>query len=223
LENGEKTVGHALQNYLKRSSVRVEDYVVSVSIDGKEVGIIPGGDELTDVFGKLYSGNYRSPEQWIRKFIEDSKIIEMWDFIILDTVPFYERRYTISAFSAADNVVIVTHPYGAEPHRVKRMYNKLKTGGIDVEKKARLLINKAGKGEEGKQPEEKFKDCNIPRFNSVIPDSVYLGRVERQKNKQGMREVKTEYGRLDKHQRDKIENFYKEVKEWLGIAIIEYH
>ena len=39
--------------------------------------------------------------------------------------------------------LFVTHPYGAEPFRVKRMYNKLAemvTTGIDI--KARVLINR---------------------------------------------------------------------------------
>jgi chromosome partitioning protein len=98
-----------------------------------------------------------------------------WDVVILDTLPFYERRYTLTAFYAADKIIVVTHPYGAEPFRVKRMYNKLTemvTTGIDI--KAKVLINRVDN--RTKEAREAFKivekSLNLPRFQTIISQRV---------------------------------------------------
>jgi chromosome partitioning protein len=128
-------------------------------------------------------------------------------------LPFYERRYTLTAFYAADKIIVVTHPYGAEPFRVKRMYNKLAemvTAGIDI--KAKVLINRVdSRTTEGR---EAFKiverSLNLPRFQTIISQRVVYSRVP------AMSYLKEEDARRE------VESLYREVKEWLDIELTLY-
>ncbi|MFN3804841.1 MAG: ParA family protein [Pyrobaculum sp.] len=217
LEDGKKTVGDILQSLIKGEHVDLRNFIISIYIDGREVELIPGGDEIADVMVKIWGGSYLEPAKRIRKFVENFR--KGWDFIVLDTVPFYEPRYTLASLAAADKVIIVTQPYGAEPYRLRRMYEKL-VRGVEgdrdkVRSKTRLLINKVEKTtNEGRKPEllnEKF-NVDIPRFDVVIPKSVALTRI----TAEGKR-VTTGYKALS----DVLEEFYKEVVEWVGEPVVE--
>jgi ATPases involved in chromosome partitioning len=143
LEEKKKTVGDALLKFLRGDVVELSDYVTTARLGTYKVDIVPSGDSLSDAMGiAWFSGSRPSPERLLRQFLEKSNATK-WEVVILDTLPFYEHRYTLTAFYAADKIIIVTHPYGAEPFRVKRMYNKLTeiiNYGIDI--KAKILINK---------------------------------------------------------------------------------
>lgn len=89
-------------------------------------------------------------------------------------------KNVLASFSAADKVIIVTQPYGAEPYRVRKMYEELTKGGDrdKVRSKTHLLVNKVERNtDEVKQLDERF-GFDIPKFNVVIPKGVGLTRIK---------------------------------------------
>ncbi|AKT35392.1 ATPase involved in chromosome partitioning [Pyrobaculum sp. WP30] len=213
LEEKRRTVGDALLKFLRGESVELVDYVTATKLGIYRVDLVPSGDSLSDAMGLAwFSGNRPSPERLLRLFLEKSGT-SGWDVVILDTLPFYERRYTLTAFYAADKIIVVTHPYGAEPFRVKRMYNKLAemvTTGIDI--KARVLINRVdSRTTEGR---EAFKiverSLNLPRFQTIISQRVAYSRVP------AMGYLKEDDARKE------VESLYREIKEWLNVELSLY-
>lgn len=212
LEEERRTVGDALFKFIKGDSVNISDYVVEVRLGEHPAHLAPSGDFLSDAMGLLwFSGNRPSPEQMLRRFLEEAGV-GAWDVVLLDTLPFYERRYTLSAFYAADKIILVTHPYGAEAVRVKRMYKKLAElvhDGADI--KVKVLINRVDVStKEAKQAFEIVKKIDLPRFHTVIHQRVAYTRVPQM-----------EYVR-DKKAREELDALFREVKEWLNVELSLY-
>jgi chromosome partitioning protein len=213
LEEERRTVGDALLRFMRGEVVDLGDYVVPAKLGAFRVDVVPSGDSLSDAMGLAwFSGSRPSPERLLGQFLERSGV-SRWDVVLLDTLPFYERRYTLSAFYAADKVIVVTHPYGAEPVRVRRMYGKLMEvveSGIDI--KARVLINRVDRST--REGREAFsiveRSLNLPRFQTVLHMRVDYTRVPEmryEKNRDARREV---------------ESLYREVKEWLSVELSIY-
>ncbi len=213
LEARGMTVGDALLKFMRGEVVNLGDYVVSARLGAFQVDVVPSGDSLSDAMGMAwFSGNRPSPERLLRHFLDKSGA-DRWDVVLLDTLPFYERRYTLTAFYAADKIIIVTHPYGAEPIRVKRMYGKLMEvveRGIDI--KARVLINKVDNST--REGREAFKiverSLNLPRFQTILSLRVDYTRVPQMKYVE------------NKKAREEVEALYREVKEWLSVELAIY-
>jgi chromosome partitioning protein len=213
LEEKRRTVGDALLRFLRGEDIELADYAVTAKLGIYKVDLVPSGDSLSDAMGLAwYSGSRPSPERLLRQFLERSGAAS-WDVVVLDTLPFYERRYTLTAIYAADKIIVVTHPYGAEPFRVRRMYNKIAEiveTGADL--KAKVLINKVdGSTKEGR---EAFKiverSLNLPRFQTIINQRVAYSRVPAM-------------GYLDDRKaREEVESLHREVKEWLSVELNVY-
>jgi chromosome partitioning protein len=215
LEGKGRTIGDAFLRFLKGGSVEISDYVVQANLGEFTVDVVPSGDSLSDAMGLLwFSGSYPSPEQKVREFLERSDA-QRWDVILLDTIPFYERRYTLTSLYTADKVVIVTHPYGTEPQRVKRMYSKLAQivrSGIDI--KARVLVNKVDiRTEEGKKALERIDaTLNLPRFNTVIHGRVCYTRVLEMECFRGR-------NKSEREAVSELKSFFGELKDWLSVQL----
>ena len=217
LEGRGRTVGDALLRFLRGNSVEVSDYVVQAKLGEFAVDIMPSGDLLSDAMGSLwYSGNYPSPELRVREFLERSGA-HRWDVILLDTIPFYERRYTLTALYTADKVIIVTHPYGSEPQRVKRMYSKLAQAvrsGIDI--KARVLVNRARVGTaEAEHAMERVAALDVPKFSTVIHERVCYSGIPQMECFTGRGKNKVK----DKNAIGEIEKLFAELKDWLSVQL----
>ncbi len=213
MEDKGRTIGDALLRYVKGDRVDLSDYLVEARLGGLRVDAIPGGDSLSDAMGRIwYSGDRPSPELTLRRFLEAAGA-SRWDVVIVDTLPFYERRYTLTAVYTADKIVVVTHPYGPEPLRVKRMYGKLAevvSAGVDL--KAKVLINKVDvRTKEGKEAYKIVeRSLNIPRFQTIVTSRVSYTRVP-----------EMEYLK-DKDARREMESLFKEIKDWLSVELAVY-
>ena len=213
MEDKGRTIGDALLRYVKGERVDLSEYLVEARLGGFRVDVIPGGDALSDAMGRIwYSGDRPSPELTLRRFLEAAGA-SRWDFVIVDTLPFYERRYTLTAMYTADKIVVVTHPYGSEPLRVKRMYGKLAevvNAGVDL--KARVLINKVDvRTREGKEAYKIVeRSLNIPRFQTIVTLRVSYTRVP-----------EMEYLR-DKDAKKEMESLFREIKDWLSVELAVY-
>ncbi|MFN3805405.1 MAG: ParA family protein [Pyrobaculum sp.] len=147
LERSERTIGHAMGRWLKLvergedvRSLNIDEYIETVEMEGKAVSFLPGGDEFSNFMNDAMEKGLQ--REAIRKFLEDTGIVKRYSYVILDTVSFCEKFYTLAAFYASDKVIIVTHPYSPEPARVKRMFRKLKAV-LELKGEASLLSQKA--------------------------------------------------------------------------------
>ncbi|MGC8973874.1 MAG: ParA family protein [Thermoproteus sp.] len=213
LEAEGRTVGDALLRFMKGQEVDLADYVVAVNVGRYRAGLVPGGDSLSDAMGiAWFSGSRPSPERIVKDFLERSGA-GRWGVVLLDTLPFYERRYTLTAAYTADKIVVVTHPYGSEPARVRRMYGKLaEVAEAAVDIKARVLINKVDvRTKEGREAYKIVeRTLNLPRFQTAVANRVAYTRVP------AMEYVK------DKDARKELDSLYREFKEWLSVELSVY-
>jgi len=208
MERKKRTIGDALMKFLQGEDVELTEYVQTTSLDKFNVDIVPSGDALSDAIGiAWYSAKRPSPERLVRQFLEKSGI-SGWDIVILDTIPFYERHYTLTSFYAADNVIFVTHPYKPEPFRTKRMFDKLKeVMDVNIDTKARVLVNRVEAGtSEGRDAFKIIEETlsSLPHFQTIIHKRVAYSRVP-------------QMGYLkDKDAKEEMEKLYNEIKDWLN-------
>ena len=222
-ENSGKTIGDLLEAYVKRRSINPQDYIKEVSMgyrdDLKKVYIIPSGDALSDAMNSVwYSGNFPNPVGEVKKFI--SQISPKFDFIIMDTIPFYERRYTITAVDVSNYVILVTTPYGGDPYRVGRVFRKLREsyGELfnDILGKVRVLVNKVSHTREERAIDEMLEQSGVDRglrFRTIIHNYVEYSRIE-------SREGRVELRCLGNRKcRDEVRKLYEEINDWLKISV----
>lgn len=217
LGNKRRTLGDALEEFLKGEAVELSKYVERVTISSDKCGdrsldLIPSGDALSDAMGLAwFSGNRPSPENLLKNFLEKSGALERYEVVVLDTIPFYERRYTLTALQAADKAIAVTHPYGVEPARSRRMFLKLREiYGEALDMKIRVLINKVdSRTREGREAFKMVEEAlaGLPKFQTTISNLISYTRIR-----------KMEFCK-DKKARGEIDGLYKELLQWLGASI----
>ncbi|MFB6490566.1 MAG: ParA family protein [Thermoproteus sp. AZ2] len=212
-----RTLGDALEEFLKGERVEPGKYVERVAISNEKCGdrsldLIPSGDALSDAMGLAwFSGSRPSPENLLKDFLEKSGVSGRYEVVILDTIPFYERRYTLTALQAADKAIAVTHPYGVEPARSRRMFLKLKEiYGDALDIKIRVLINKVDvRTKEGREAFKTIEEAlaGLPKFQTTISNLISYTRIK-----------KMEFCK-DKKARKEIDELYEELMQWLGASI----
>ncbi|MEM0010050.1 MAG: AAA family ATPase, partial [Thermofilum sp.] len=102
---------------------KISDYVTPVKHGGVELNILPPGEDLEQIVEELWNTGRPGPE--FRELLEKSGAYNLYDFIIIDSAPFFDVRYTVLSIYAATRYVVVLRPSIVDSRRTARMLRRL--------------------------------------------------------------------------------------------------
>jgi len=152
--------------------------------------------------------------------LEALDVRKKYDCTIIDTIPFYDRKYAIMVLYGVDKCIVPLRPSIIDVYRTEMMLNELpKITNMRKEEllsKVGLVFNMVRRG--SKQERyiwtylEFFKDRvspNLKVFSSFIPLKVSFGRIGTEEEiPEDRQDVKQEFS-----------NFLREFAEWSGLGL----
>ena len=118
------TLVNLFRDYSKGLITRkISDYVTPVKHEGVELNILPPGEDLEQIVEELWNTGRPGPE--FREVLEKSGAYNLYDFIIIDSAPFFDVRYTVLSIYAATRYVVVLRPSIVDSRRTARMLRRL--------------------------------------------------------------------------------------------------
>ncbi|MEM1509207.1 MAG: ParA family protein [Thermofilaceae archaeon] len=110
-------------DYKKGLGKRANEYSRPIKHGGHELNIIVPGEELDLVAAELW--RYGTPGPDFRKALQNTGIFKLYDYVIFDSAPFFDIRYTVLSLFSASKHVIVLRPSPVDFRRTARMLKRI--------------------------------------------------------------------------------------------------
>ena len=106
------------------ASANIEDFVTKVKHGGEYwLNILVPGEELDRMVDELWRPGNPGPS--FRRLMERSGVYARYDYVIFDSAPFFDMRYTVLSLYAASRYVVVLRPSLVDFRRTTRMLRRL--------------------------------------------------------------------------------------------------
>ncbi|MEM2597797.1 MAG: ParA family protein [Thermofilum sp.] len=106
------------------ASANIEDFVTKVKHGGEYwLNILVPGEELDRMVDELWRPGNPGPS--FRRLMERSGVYARYDYVIFDSAPFFDARYTVLSLYAASRYVVVLRPSLVDFRRTTRMLGRL--------------------------------------------------------------------------------------------------
>ncbi len=129
LERRGKTITVLIQKVVKKGErVDLRDYIVSrkfPSSNDPEIDALIPDINLTTEIDTLWYGAKARREMMLRRLLEGAEIIDEYDYVVVDTIPFFDKKYAIMLMYAADFCVIPLRPTIIDVYRTDNMLSQL--------------------------------------------------------------------------------------------------
>jgi len=121
----------------KVKNVRVEDYV---SYPGRyaealsNVAVLPPGeDDRGDLRSRVEDWFKYGDREALVHLLERAGALSQYDYVVIDTAPFFDVKYTVAAVVASKRVVVPLRPTITDITRTKRMVSALRSHNLDID------------------------------------------------------------------------------------------
>jgi len=147
-EHKGKTLADALEKlYEKSAGYDVEDFIKKdVDFYDVKLDIVPSSPKLSEVLGTRWYSYGASAEEPLSSFVKALGKKGIYQLAIIDSIPFYEIRYSRMACLSSEFRIIVTTPRSIDIWRTNYMIEKFKSMGIvdedELAGRFRILMNK---------------------------------------------------------------------------------
>lgn len=123
IENG-KTFSTLIKRYLEKSKIEFDRTKITTNIGDKYIDLLIPGEDFIDYIGKIWE----TPSAGLRFRKMFNYIIPQhrYDYIIVDTAPFFDPRYTSLAIYFADTFIVPLRPSLIDLKRTHRMIDKIR-------------------------------------------------------------------------------------------------
>ncbi len=217
------TLPNIFTKIIEGERVCLKDYLVSWAFPSDkdlELDIITSDLSLTRVVDSFWYGSMERKKLILKDLLEALDVRKKYDCTIIDTIPFYDRKYAIMVLYGVDKCIVPLRPSIIDVYRTEMMLNELpKITNMRKEEllsKVGLVFNMVRRG--SKQERyiwtylEFFKDRvspNLKVFSSFIPLKVSFGRIGTEEEiPEDRQDVKQEFS-----------NFLREFAEWSGLGL----
>jgi len=168
------------------------DYVVQYRHNsGSIFNLIISTEKLSEVIDTIWYGSEAGREFLLREIIDKLGILEDWDLIILDTIPFYEPKYSILTYMVSDLCIVPLRPTTIDVVRTINMLNTLKRklrrmirSEEELMRRFAIVFNMVytGRRSERRIPDYKMRLLNeisqhLYIFRNYIPDREAFKRI----------------------------------------------
>ena len=214
-----RTLASLLEAFLRGEKVDVRDAVAEVKFKDVELDLVIPGDRLADVVESIRYGtsamlDWHEALDWclLRSGARDA-----YDVVVIDTIPFYDPKYTVVAIQASDRCVVPVRPTRLCVHRTLRMLRRLPRimkREEELYEMMGVIFNMVDERSHLKRLSEyrgmlSHVSERLKVFDSYVKKAVALSRIGTEEEAAGSR---SDVKRVE----EVIRKFYGEFKGWLG-------
>lgn len=131
-----KTLYHMDLDFDRGTRVEVEKYVTRPGPAARAISNVallpPGEDDEGDLAARVENWFLFGDRERLARLLKESQALERYSYVVIDTAPFFDVRYTVAAVAAADVAVITLRPTLTEITRTIRMLRRLRSAGIEM-------------------------------------------------------------------------------------------
>ena len=185
VRNG-KTIDRLIKKFHEgEEDVDYRDYVTECRYHGIFFNLIISTERLSEVIDTIWYGSEAGREYLLRDVIENLGLLNDWDLVILDTIPFYEPKYSILTYMASDLCIVPLRPSIIDVTRTINMLNTLKRKIRRIIRDERELMSRfgivfnlvwKGRRSERKIPEYKNRISNETSPHAYLFEKYILDR-----------------------------------------------
>lgn len=149
--NSKRTLMEMYDEYRKGNNINIMDYTVSI-LHIKEywnlkinvldeflrIKILPPGEELDRL---VYDLSSSLDSSLLLKMLQSAGLESNFNYVIIDTAPFFDKRYTFMAIHVADAFVVPLKPTVVDLRRNIRMMKEVRRILGDTKNKAYFVFN----------------------------------------------------------------------------------
>jgi len=121
----------------KVKNVRVEDYVSHPGRFAEALSNVavlpPGEDDGGDLRARIEDWFKYGDREALVHLLERAGALSQYDYVIIDTAPFFDVKYTVAAAVASKRVVVPLRPTVTDITRTKRMVSALRSHNLDID------------------------------------------------------------------------------------------
>ena len=173
-----RTISTVIERIGRREEVRPGDFIEQGLVGGVYLDVIASDSRLAEVIDHIWHGPRAAREYLSRNVLRDSGLIERYDFVILDTIPFYDKKYTILTIHASDRYVIPLRPTIVDTYRTSVMLRELPMIASMEDKviygKTSLVFNMVKEGSRQTDEISKYGELFLEKFPGVRVFKNYL-------------------------------------------------
>jgi len=217
LERRKKTLSSAIDELLEKKTIdEIEKYLHMSKFYDSEIDVVVPDMRFPDTIDRVWYGPRARREYILKDLLDSLKVRENYDITIVDTIPFFDKKYTTITIYASDAYLIPLRPTLIDVYRTTRMLKELpQLTGIDENKlysKIGLIFNMVATSKQRRMIEA-YRDIlarkispHIYVFNNYLPNRVSFSRIGTEEaTRQDIRIVEEVFGK-----------FLEEFKEWFS-------
>jgi len=171
--------------------------------------------KFTNIVDSLWVNRARR-EMMLRDVLEELDVREKYDLTIIDTIPFFDRKYSILLTYAVDRMIVPLRPAIIDVYRTQTMLRELPRATAlkdeEIYGKIGILFNMVRANTKQARNIGTYTDlirrkvyAELKVFETVIPYYVSFSRIGTEEEQSGDREKV----------RKSVEALFKEVSEWI--------
>jgi len=204
----------------EKEEVDLRDYVISRPFpSGRdlELDVVISDMDLVRIVDSYWFGSHARREYMLSNLLGGLGVRSAYDCTLLDTIPFYDRKYAVLAVYAADRCVVPLRPSIIDAYRTGMMLRELPeiTGirGEELFPRIGLVFNMVRRGTKQERFIERYVElfrekisARLYIFSSTIPYRISFSRLGTEEEQSRDREdVNREFS-----------PFFEEFCEWAG-------
>jgi chromosome partitioning protein len=173
--------GRTISNLVKElmeGRGRYKEYIAEGRVGELNLHILPSDSRLSDVIDSLWFGPRAKRELILSTLVRDSGLADEYDFVILDTIPFYDRKYTTLTMYASDIYLVPLRPTIMDSYRTRSMLKELpKIASMEeksIYKKTKLVFNMFKPKTRQEDTISAYKDLFLKEFPGIYVFDNYL-------------------------------------------------
>jgi len=220
-EDKGRTLSRVFTKVIKEEApVDLADYVIGRPFPSRqdlEIDALVPDLELIDLINSLWFGSRVRREYMLGDVLEALRAREKYDLTVVDTIPFYDMKYTVLTLMASDMCLVPLRPTLIDTYRTGMMLRQLpKVTGLDERElypKLGLVFNMV-KTSRQERSLERYRaylldnsDSRVKIFESHLPHKIGFSRIGTAEEGRGDRESVKEA----------FSPFFEELASWLGI------
>ncbi len=221
-EKRELTLSHIFRRVMEdKQHISLEDYLVSKAFppgEDLELDILTSDLNLTKVVDSLWFSQRARGEILLKELLDVLGVRKGYECTIIDSIPFYDRKYVVMVIQGADKCIIPLRPSIIDVYRTEMMLKELPKI-LDMKKeelvsKIGLVFNMVRRGSKQTRYMKMYLHFfrnrispDLKVFSSYIPLKVSFSRIGT--------EEETPFDREDV--RREFSGFFSEFLNWAGL------
>lgn len=215
-----RTISNLVEKVSGGKSFDLNDFILEGRLGEVYLDLMVADSRLSEVIDRLWFGAKAGREYLLSRVLRDTGLTERYDFVVLDTIPFYDKKYTLLTIYASDSYVIPLRPTLVDTHRTQNMLRELPAiASMDegvIYRRSSLIFNLLKGETQEREISDKYRDLFLRRFPGIYVFQNYLKNLI-SFSRFGTEEERRGKGEDDRRKvKENFEPVFEEFKRVLG-------